>query len=160
MLEDVLALTEDLPERTLAAGEAVYAEGEVSSTVLVLVDGELEIDRGGVVMIRHTMPGSFIGEIGALLDQPRSATVTASLPSVVREIGDPDQFFGAHPQLGLEVARQLAGRLFRLTAYVADVQRQFGDRDDHLGVFGEVLSRIAARPVIDIEPGSDRSPDY
>ncbi len=160
MLDDVLALTDDLPERTLAVGEALFSEGDVSSTVVVLVDGELEIDRGGVVMSRHRMPGSFVGEIGALLDQPRSATVTASLPSVIREIGDPDQFFAAHPQLGLEVARQLAGRLYRLTAYVADVQRQFGDREDHLGVFAEVLSRIAARPAIDIEPGSDRSPDY
>jgi CRP-like cAMP-binding protein len=160
VLDDVLALTLSLPERTLAPGEAVYREGDVSSTVVVLVDGELEIERGGVIVNRHHMPGSFVGETGALLSQPRSATVTASLPSVIREIGDPEEFFAAHPQLGLEVARQLAGRLFRLTAYVADVQRQFGDRDDHLGVFAEVLSRIADRPAVDLEPGSDRSPDY
>jgi CRP-like cAMP-binding protein len=109
---------------------------------------------------RHGVPGTIVGEIGALLSQPRSATVNAVVPSVIREIGDPDEFFAAHPQVGLEVARQLAGRLYRLTAYVTDVQQQFGDRDDHLGVFGEVLSRIAARPAIDIDPGSDRSPDY
>jgi CRP-like cAMP-binding protein len=159
-LDDVLALTSDLPERTLAAGETVYVEGNPSSTVMVLVDGELEIDRGGVVVNRHGVPGSFVGEIGALLGERRSATVTAIKPSVIREIGDPEEFFAAHPQLGLEVARQLAARLARLTAYVADVQRQFGDRDDHLGVFGELLSRIAARPAVQIEPGSDRSPDY
>lgn len=159
MLDDVLALTDDLPERTLAAGETVYLEGDRASTVMVLVRGELEIDRGGVIVNRHSVPGSFVGEIGALLDEPRSATVTATVPSVIREIGDPDEFFAAHPQLGLEVARQLAGRLSRLTAYVADVQRQFDGRDDHLGVFGELLSRIAVRPVVDIEPGSDRSPD-
>ena len=158
--DDVLALTENLPPRPLAVGEAVYREGEVSSTVVVLVDGELEIERGGVVMNRHSMPGSFVGEIGALLRQPRSATVTAVVPSVIREIGDPDEFFAAHPQVGLEVARQLASRLYRLTAYVADVQAQFADREDHLGVFGEVLHRIAERPAVDIDPGSDRSPDY
>jgi CRP/FNR family cyclic AMP-dependent transcriptional regulator len=160
VLDDVLALTADLPERTLTVGESVYIEGDRSGTVLVLVAGELEIERGGVVMHRHAVPGSFVGEIGALLGEPRSATVTAIKPSVIREIGNPDEFFAAHPQLGLEVARQLAARLARLTAYVADVQRQFGDRDDHLGVFGELLSRIAARPAVQIEPGSDRSPDY
>jgi len=160
VIEDVLALTVNLPERSLAAGETVYDEGDEALTVIVVVSGELEIAQGGVVVNRHSTPGSFIGEIGALLDQPRSATVTALVPSVVREIGHPDDFFAAHPQLAKELSRQLAARLYRLTAYVADVQRQFADHDDHLGMFGEVLDRIAARSPIDIEPGSDRSPDY
>ncbi len=155
----MLVLTAEVPERLLAAGEAVYLEGDEPTTVLVLVDGELEIERGGVVVNRHVVPGAFVGEIGALLSQRRSATVTATVPTIVREIGDPTQFFAAHPQLGLEVARQLAGRLDRLTAYVTDVQRQFDQRDDHLALFGEVLSRLAQRPALDIEPGSDRSPD-
>jgi CRP-like cAMP-binding protein len=113
-----------------------------------------------MVVNRHTTPGTFIGEIGALLGQPRSASVTAVAPTVVRDIGNPDEFFAAHPELGVEVARQLAARLTRLTAYIVDVQHRFADRDDHLGVFGELLGRIAGRPPIDIEPGSDRSPDY
>ncbi len=160
MTDDLLALTVDLPERSLTAGEVVYREGDTVTTVLVLVEGQLEVDRGGVVVNRHGLPGSVVGEIGALLHQARAATVTARVPSVIREIGDPDQFFAAHPQVALEVARQLAARLYRLTAYVADVQRQFGHSDDHLGVFGELLQRIAERPPVDIEPGSDRSPDY
>jgi CRP-like cAMP-binding protein len=160
MLDDVLALTEGLPTRTLATDDLLFAEGEASSTVVVLVDGDLVIDTGGVVVNRLTAPGSFVGEIGALLGQQRSATVIAKAPTVIREIGDPREFFATYPHLGLEMARQLAGRLFRLTAYIADVQHQLGDRDDHMGMFGELLSRIATRAPIDIEPGSDRSPDY
>ncbi len=160
MLEDVLRLTEGLPERSLAAGEVFYREGDPALLVAVLVSGELELEQGGVVVNRHRTPGSFIGEIGALLRQPRSATVTAVVPSTLREIGHPEEFFEAHPQLRLELAGQLAGRLHRLTAYIADVQRQFGHQDDHLGIFGELLDRIAAHPPVDIEPGSDRSPDY
>lgn len=160
MADDVLTLTAPLPERSLAAGETLFVEGEESASVVVLVDGELLIETGGVEVHRFTAPGSFVGETGALLGQPRSATVRAVSDSVIREIGDPDEFFAAHPQLGLEVARQLAGRLFRLTAYVSDVQRQFAGREDHLGVFAELLSRISSRPAIDLEPGSDRSPDY
>lgn len=153
-------LGDDLPERALASGDVLFSEGDASSSVVVLVDGELVIEAGGVIVNRHTTPGSFVGETGALLEQSRGATVTAAVPTVVREIGDPDEFFATNPQIGIEIARQLAGRLHRLTAYVVDVQRQFADREDHLGVFGEVLSRIAVRPAVDIdERGSDRAPD-
>jgi CRP-like cAMP-binding protein len=144
----------------LAAGEDLFTEGDEARTVAVLVEGELTIATGGVVVNRHTAPGTILGETGALLGQRRHATVTATAPTVVREIGQPRAFFESHPAVALEVARQLAGRLDRLTAYVADVQRQFGHEDDHLGVFGELLQRIAQRPPVDIEPGSDRSPDY
>ena len=160
MLDDALALTVGLPELALAPGEVLFTEGEAATNIAVLVDGELVIEAGDMVVNRHTTPGTFIGEIGALLGQVRSASVTAVAPTVVRNIGNPDEFFAAHPELGVEVARQLAARLTRLTAYIVDVQHQFAERDDHLGVFGELLGRIAGRPPIDIEPGSDRSPDY
>lgn len=160
MLDDVLTLTDGMPTRTLAAGETLFVEGDLSSSVVVLVEGEVVVDAGGVVVSRLTAPGSFVGETAALLGRGRTATVTAVTPTTVRELGDARRLFDTHPQLALEVSRQLAARLHRLTAYVSDVQRQFADRDDHLGVFGELLGRIAAQPPIDIEPGSDRSPDY
>jgi CRP/FNR family transcriptional regulator, cyclic AMP receptor protein len=160
MLDDVLTLTADLPTRTLVADEKLFVEGTPSSIVVILVDGELLVEAGGDAVHRYTTPGAFIGETGALLEQPRNATVTATRTTVVREIGHPVEFFMHHPRLGLEVARQLAGRLDRLNAYIVDVQRQVGGHDGHLGMFGELLNRIAARPPVDIEPGSDRSPDY
>ncbi len=160
MLADVLALTEGLPERTLAAGEVLFGQGDEVTTTVVLVEGELVIEAGGVIVNRLTVPGSFVGEIGALLDQPRDATVTAGSPTVVRDIGRLQDAFATEPDLGVELARQLAGRLHRLTAYVVEVQRQYGDRDDHLGMFGDLLVRIAAAPPVDVDPGSDRAPDY
>ena len=160
MLQDVLTLTADLPTRTLVAGETLFVEGSESSIVVILVDGELLVEAGGEGLHRYTTPGAFIGETGALLEQPRNATVTAARTTVVREIGHPFEFFLEHPRLGLEVARQLAGRLDRLNAYIVDVQRQVGDQDGHMGMFGELLNRIASRPPVHIEPGSDRSPDY
>lgn len=160
MLEYVLPHTEGLPERTLAAGEVLYEEGHESHTVAVLVDGVLAAESHGVPVYRHTAPGTFVGETGALLGQPRHATVTAEVETVIREIGHPHDFFVTHPELALEVARQLAGRLDRLLHYTADVQTQLGHHDDHLGVFGELLHRIAHRPAVPMDPGSDRSPDY
>ena len=160
MTDDLLALTVDLPERSLSAGEVVYREGDAVTTVLVLVEGQLEVDRGGVIVNRHGLPGSVVGEIGALLHQPRAATVTAKVPSVIREIGDPDEFLAAHPQVaarGGPSARRAPlppdGVRRRRTAAVRPQRRP-------PRAFGELLHRIAERPAVDIEPGSDRSPDY
>ncbi len=87
MLDAVLALTADMPTRALAAGEPLFVEGEASSTFVVLVEGEVIVDAGGVVVDRHTAPGTFLGEIGALLGNGRTASVTAASSTVVRELG-------------------------------------------------------------------------
>ena len=158
---DVLALTSELAERALGDGEVLYVQGEPVRTVVVLVSGELVIEIDGRVVDRHTRPGTFVGETGALLHRPRNATVTAGPGTVVREIGHPEEFFASHPAIGVELARQLAGRLDRLRSYITEVQRQFADRDDHLGLFGELLDRIASSTPVDLEGGgSERSPDY
>jgi len=157
---DVLALTASHPERTLAAGEVLFSEGDDSTNLIVLVEGELVIEAAGIPLHRDTAPGTFVGEVSALLLRPRSATITAVVPSVVRDIGDAAGAFARHPELGIALARQLAARVHRLVAYVTDVQRQFGDHDSHLGMFPELLHRIAHLPPVEIEPGSDRAPDY
>lgn len=158
---EILALTADMPSRRLAPGDLLYAQGEDSSVgVAVLVDGFLRAELDGKPLNEISVPGALIGEIGALLGTVRSASVVAVEPSTVRLIGDPHAFFASHPQVALEMARQLAGRLHRLTSYLGDVRAQYADAEGHLGVIDSVLSRLASRPPVDIEPGSDRSPDY
>ena len=157
----VLALTDGLPARHLAAGEVLFGQGDGDErTVAVLVEGSLRVELDGVALAEITVPGAFVGEIGALLGTARSATVVAVEPSEVRVIGDPESFFRDDPRLGLEVARQLAGRLQRLLAYLGDVRAQYAGADGHLGVLDTVLGKIASRPPVDIEPGSDRDADY
>ena len=129
-------------------------------TVAVLVEGVLTAELDGAVIDEHTVPGVFVGEVGALLGAARTATVRATTPTTVRIIGDPETFFASHPELALELARQLAGRLQRLVSYVADVRHQYADAEGHLGLVHDVLESLASRPPVEIEPGSDRSPDY
>lgn len=159
--QGVLATVEDMPIRRLDAGEVLFGEGDESLVaVAVLVDGSLSVDLDGVRLSEVTVPGSFVGEIGALLGTARTATVTALEASTVRVIGDPDAFFASHPQVGVELARQLAGRLHRLLAYLGDIRAQYSDAEGHLTMVDSVLGRLASRPPVEIEPGSDRSPDY
>jgi CRP/FNR family transcriptional regulator, cyclic AMP receptor protein len=158
---EILALTADMPARQLQPGEVLYGQGEDSVVeIAVFVDGALRVELDGVELASITVPGAFIGEIGALLNTGRSATVVASERSTVRLIGDPDTFFSTHPELALELARQLAGRLHRLLAYLADVRSQYADAEGHLTMVDAVLGQLASRPHLDIEPGSERSPDY
>lgn len=157
---DVVALTQGMPERDVPAGVSIFDDGAGTTPVLVLVSGRLRVLQGGAEIAVIDQPGAFVGEIGALLATARTADVVAAEDSVVRTIGEPEAVFSAHPQLALELARQLAGRLHRLVAYLGDVREQYADRDDHLGMLDVVLARLSSRPPVDIEPGSDRSPDY
>jgi CRP-like cAMP-binding protein len=161
MPSEVLSLTADLPPRALATGDELYRQGDDSGAeIAVLVDGALRIELDDVVLSEIDAPGAFVGEIGALLGTARTARVVAVEPTTVRYIGDPAALFASHPELALELARQLAGRLHRLLAYLGDVRAQYRDSDDHLAVFDAVLGKIASRAPVEIEPGSDRSPDY
>lgn len=158
---DVLALTAEVAERRLEPDEVLFGQGDSAPTaVAVLVSGALLVELDGSLLAEITTPGAFVGEIGALLGTVRSATVVAREPSTVRLIGDVESFLATHPELALELARQLAGRLHRLLAYLADIRAQYADADGHLALVGSVLGRLASRPPVDVEPGSDRSPDY
>ena len=149
------------PVRGLVAGVFLLGRGGgANAEVAVLLEGGLRVELDDILLAHLSIPGSFVGEVGALLGTARSATVVAGEPSTVRLIGDPEAFFASHPEIGLELARQLAGRLHRLLAYLTDLRRQYAGADGHLTMIDSVLGRLAARPPLDIEPGSDRSPDY
>ena len=158
---EVLSLTTEMPERRLEPGEVLFDQHETSPVVVaVLVAGHLDVRMGDAVIGAIDQPGAFVGEIGALLGNSRTATVSATTPATVRIIGDPDAFFATHPQLALELARQLAGRLHRLLAYLGDLREQYRGEEGHLTMVDSVLGRLASRAPVEIDPGSDRSPDY
>lgn len=150
-----------MPESTLEPGDVLFGQGDGDAVaVAVLVEGALRVELDGVLLSEVAFPGAFVGEIGALLGTRRTASVVARDRSTVRIIGDPDGFFATNPELGLELARQLAGRLHRLLSYLGDLRTQYADAEGHLTMIDTVLGRIASRPPVEIEPGSDRSPDY
>ena len=161
MASAALELTSDLPSRRLDPGDVLYHQGDETETgIVVLVEGSLRVELDGSVISDVDVPGSFLGEIGALLGTPRSARVVAQERSTVRVIGDPEAFFSTHPAVALELSRQLAGRLHRLLRYLGDARTQYSDTDGHLSVIDSVLGRLASRAPVEIEPGSDRAPDY
>ncbi len=63
-------------ELALPAGAVLMREGERGREFVVIVDGEVEVTKGGA-RLRTMGPGEFAGEIALVADVPRTATVTA-----------------------------------------------------------------------------------
>jgi CRP/FNR family cyclic AMP-dependent transcriptional regulator len=59
------------------AGYVLCTEGAVGRELIMLVDGEAEVQRGGA-HVATVGPGGFIGEMSLLDGGPRSATVTTT----------------------------------------------------------------------------------
>ncbi|WP_241661210.1 Crp/Fnr family transcriptional regulator [Thermomonospora catenispora] len=65
-------------------GEALTFEGDVSAHMLVILDGWAKVvsptDSGKEVVLAVRGPGDMVGEISAMFDRPRTATVQALVP--------------------------------------------------------------------------------
>jgi hypothetical protein len=92
--------------RRLAPGETLIAEGEAGDYYYAVADGDLEVSRGGQVL-QHCGRGSGVGEIALLRSVPRTATVVATVDSLVYAL-DRDSFLIAvtgHAPTGTAAAR-------------------------------------------------------
>jgi predicted acylesterase/phospholipase RssA/CRP-like cAMP-binding protein len=101
---------------SLRAGQTLFRKGETPRALYLVVHGSLEVlhetggaERGVLVVGR----GAFIGEMGLLLGEPRTATVRARRDSEL--ISVPREAFHraivVEPNIAVELARQLAQRL-------------------------------------------------
>ena len=102
-------------EMQVEAGRVLTRQGETGREFFVLMDGEVDIERGGQ-SIGTRGAGDFIGEIAILEDVPRTATVTAKTP--VKFFVLTAQSFRSvvdrHPDVERKVLRALARRLVDL----------------------------------------------
>lgn len=161
-MNDVLAMFGDLPQMSLAKGDTLIEEGIRTDRLYVLESGGFEVLRNGVRVVLVTEPGSFLGEISAVLGSAPTASVVAARDSTVRVIEGASKVARSRPELTYAIAQLLAQRLSAVTAYLVDIKRQYADSNTHLALMDQVLgSLIASYPVM-IEPGSERSdvPDY
>ena len=155
----MLAWSAALPEVRYPAGAVLIHEGEAHGKLFVLLDGALEITRGGTFITVVDAPGAIFGEMSALLGSAATATVRAVRDSRLRRTDDPEGFLDGHPLMARAVATALARRLDTINGYLVDLRRQYGDDHDNLGMVDTVLESLRHHQVQDCEPGSDRERD-
>lgn len=149
----------DAPIEYYAPAGVLLDEGRRSGRLFILVEGEVEVVRGGTVVAVISDPGAVFGEMSSLLDLPHTATVRARTPVTVRAPLDAGRFLREHPEIAFHLARLLAQRLNAATTYLVDVKRQYDGRSDHLAMVGEVLEVLTVQQGRDFSPGPERSDD-
>jgi len=119
--DPLLALCADLPQLEVPAGTRVLRDGDRSDRILVLVEGEVAVRKGGVRVAAVATPGSCFGEMSVLLGGNHTADVDAQTDARFFVLDHATQALQDHPDLLFGVARLMADRLRLVTAFLADL---------------------------------------
>ncbi|MFH0920486.1 MAG: cyclic nucleotide-binding domain-containing protein, partial [Fibrobacterota bacterium] len=108
-------------ELVVPPGGPVFREGEASDFLYYVVSGSLSVTHNGSEVGRVTPGDLFVGEMSFLLDNRRSATVTAETESKLIKISK-EAFVSAirnYPHYGLFLSRLLAEKLVKANEIIA-----------------------------------------
>lgn len=145
-MEAILDECHGLPVATFAPGDRLVLEGETADVMFVLIEGSVEIVRGGVALMPVGAPGALIGEMAALLGKPYSASVRAVSEVTAYRIENPGHFLAERPVLLLRTAQLLALRLDNATALLSDLKAEGASRGaSAFGGIDDVLSTLLSQ---------------
>jgi CRP-like cAMP-binding protein len=129
-MRTILSFCQGLPLTSFAPGEVLLAEGGKSGILYILLTGDVEIVKEHFQVSIVSEPGAVFGEIAVLLDMPHTATVKALTPCQVYVVENASVFLQSHIDIAYQLARLLAQRLSGATTSLADLKRQFANRDE------------------------------
>jgi CRP-like cAMP-binding protein len=135
-LADIARLAERLD---IQAGEVILREGRRGRELFIILEGTVTVSRDGRV-VNVLDEGDYFGELAAIEDQPRSATVTANTDLKVLIIGPRE----------LDALMEIPG--FR-NSLLRGMSRRIREADDRLAAYAE--REEGAEPVL--EEGEDAS---
>jgi CRP/FNR family cyclic AMP-dependent transcriptional regulator len=141
------------------AGELLFAEGDASGDVMRVVEGEVDIVRSlgdETILLGTVKAGEYLGEMGVIEGQPRSAGARAATDLQV-EVLPADTFFDRvsnDPQTAGMLIRRLSARLRDVSDRLIGAVR--GDRELAATALGQpqLAEEEAEKPAIVIAAGS------
>lgn len=106
-----LFLSETEPKH-FKAGERIFDEGEAGDFMYGLIEGEVEIRKGGKV-VDTIGPGGIFGEMALIDHAPRSATAVAKTDCKAAQISEKRFYFLVQqtPNFALHLMRVLTDRV-------------------------------------------------
>ena len=114
---DAAALTSRAMVRRFGRGQALFHEGQMPDRVVLLRSGRVKVTSttptGREVVLAFRGPGELVGELAAIDDEPRSATIVAVEPVEALTLAPRDfvAFLEEHPSASLALVRVLSQRL-------------------------------------------------
>ncbi len=105
-------------EKGFIKGTVIFNDGDKSKEMYIIKAGRVEITKkvyDEVISLGTLEKGDFFGEVSTFIDEPRTATVTAIVDSILIVV-HPDIFqdwMTDNPRFGTNVVRALCERLFR-----------------------------------------------
>jgi CRP-like cAMP-binding protein len=138
--EEVSALAQEATLVVVPAGQTLFKQGDRGTSFYLLVAGQIEVHvevqgGGSPYHLATVGPGSMLGEVGLLIDAPRTASAVAHSEAELWEISRATfeaaidagrQWSGA---LLLSIARELAKRQRTGIGDLLKLLAELGDRD-------------------------------
>lgn len=109
-------------------GATITREGSTADEFFVLLSGEATVsvaaDDAGPIEVGMVRPGETLGELGALLHTPRTATVIAARSCRLLRFDTAalEELFATSPHFGMALSRELAQRLKQALAMKNELQ--------------------------------------
>lgn len=103
-------------------GMTIIRQDDISRNFYILEKGVVEVIKDGVVLNTLMYPGTVFGEISAILDEPRSATIKARTATTVTkyESTDLQRLIREQPEMAAIMLETLARRLKYTTQKLVD----------------------------------------
>lgn len=125
----------------ISSPQLIFQKGNSGRSMYFVTSGQVRIESPGGEPIAILGPGSFFGEMGLLLDSPRSADARAITPCelLILEMKDLEELMESHPCISIEIGRELSRRLANTSELV---HKNKGCR--LIGVVGQGLEALVA----------------
>ena len=130
----------------LGAGAIVIEEGAVEDHLYAIVHGSLRVHRGDETLA-ILGPGATVGELAALVPEPRAASVTALEPTVLLRIDKPllDELLADRPALANGIIAALVAMVRERAGRARSRPRERTDRPDRHVTLAPLPPRPARR---------------
>ena len=117
------AVAELTSEVRVTPGDVLIEEGAVEAHLFAIVQGRVRVHRGGQTLV-ELGPSSTVGELAALVPQPRTASVTALEPTLALRLDKTvlDDLLVEWPELAHGVIEALVGRLRAIADHAGQAQ--------------------------------------
>lgn len=116
--------------REFRVDEPLMTQGEPSTSIHFILEGDVRVERqrrndSERVVLAHLGSGEIVGEMGVMVELPRSATVIAAKPTTTLELDTAsfERAARAFPILHRVLAKLLSERLRRTSERVGDTAR-------------------------------------